>query len=801
MPIFPIEEQVLGIYQNVNLCGGKIEVDFGVIQIGDENRDAHVLVEHKGVLTTGNAYDLGQIIVNNNSTITIGNGGLLHLYRKGQLVLNDNSKLIIESGGTLLIEEEGLLNLLASSQLEIKNGSFICINDFATNVDLHGRGIGAIDLEPHTPGINPALNITTTNNCSAIDGLFFYDYQVSLVNTKVPVCADPSYEFSVQTQGPAIPQDAQVCWFLPDTWIGNDPNCAFYSTRMSGTTNNYQLGDMTGGEVKVMIKSPLGFQQLETTVDQLQDPIITSPTNADVFICRPNDVDDDGNPIIKTIEINAFGGADPYTFQWENTGSLNFTTTEDGYQHVATLATSQPTRQPQEIQMRATDQNGCVSDPLKFTVFPSGNSWYFSQLSRKEYFQKGLFGSESRNNIVTDEATNIYFTGSDGTIYYYYWDLPAGEPEDSPFGLWKIASTGIINSQGALGLYEDANTVYFYYKATDNCVRTFTLDKATQSFSSHSVYANCPTNVKDIIHVTEEHHVYYQNMYDQLVRLLPDGNNYIYSTSFPVHGFNMVSKNGRIYYKSYQNVGVMDENLGLTGIQSTIAAEVANHSYLAINENEEVFYTTYDNTIKYVYRQADGTYHPQTAIPYQNNVNSEYSGSNGQLTINPISGVLYYIGWNSVVYQLYKDNNDEWLSANISVGGVGDTKQGAILYDSPHLLYFGGENHVYNSFYYPNNGCSAIIEKKGIGEGGLSVYPNPASEELFVSFNADEEDEISIQLFDVLGNLAVSEVEVLTSSGNYQISMSLHGINTGTYICRVLINEKEVAYKQVAVVH
>lgn len=78
----------------------------------------------------------------------------------------------------------------------------------------------------------------------------------------------------------------------------------------------------------------------------------------------------------------------------------------------------------------------------------------------------------------------------------------------------------------------------------------------------------------------------------------------------------------------------------------------------------------------------------------------------------------------------------------------------------------------------------------------VSVYPNPTSTDLHVRFNLPKEDEISIALYDLQGQLILEKNMGNKISGEHQETLDLKDLPQGTYVCRITGKQNSIT-KQV----
>jgi hypothetical protein len=79
---------------------------------------------------------------------------------------------------------------------------------------------------------------------------------------------------------------------------------------------------------------------------------------------------------------------------------------------------------------------------------------------------------------------------------------------------------------------------------------------------------------------------------------------------------------------------------------------------------------------------------------------------------------------------------------------------------------------------------------------GCQVYPNPTSTELHVRFNLPNEDEVSIALYDLQGNLILEKKMGNKIAGEHQEKLDLKDLPQGTYFCRIIGKQSSIT-KQV----
>ena len=67
----------------------------------------------------------------------------------------------------------------------------------------------------------------------------------------------------------------------------------------------------------------------------------------------------------------------------------------------------------------------------------------------------------------------------------------------------------------------------------------------------------------------------------------------------------------------------------------------------------------------------------------------------------------------------------------------------------------------------------------------LSVFPNPASTNMNVSFNLPKADEMSITLYDLQGKVVLEKKLGTKAMGEYQEVLNISALPNGIYVCRI----------------
>jgi plastocyanin len=136
-------------------------------------------------------------------------------------------------------------------------------------------------------------------------------------------------------------------------------------------------------------------------------------------------------------------------------------------------------------------------------------------------------------------------------------------------------------------------------------------------------------------------------------------------------------------------------------------------------------------------------------------------------------------------------------TTTLSSGWGVKTSNFTVSISSPGTIYYVCQNHVGSGMK-----GTITVNSTGVKENtnilqGFSLFPNPAQSDIKVGFSLGTTTEVSVKLFNLLGQ----EISVLSpsapfSQGNYNLSFALPlYINNGTYFVAITANEKTVIKK------
>jgi hypothetical protein len=88
-------------------------------------------------------------------------------------------------------------------------------------------------------------------------------------------------------------------------------------------------------------------------------------------------------------------------------------------------------------------------------------------------------------------------------------------------------------------------------------------------------------------------------------------------------------------------------------------------------------------------------------------------------------------------------------------------------------------------------GTGTGIKVLNADDNGISIFPNPVKDRMFVSYNVAETENVTIDLYNLNGQIVQSLLNERNSSGNHNETLNLNNnINKGLYIVRVNMGEK-----------
>ena len=102
-----------------------------------------------------------------------------------------------------------------------------------------------------------------------------------------------------------------------------------------------------------------------------------------------------------------------------------------------------------------------------------------------------------------------------------------------------------------------------------------------------------------------------------------------------------------------------------------------------------------------------------------------------------------------------------------------------------------GVVHVITAVLTP----STSIREVSIDEAEFSVYPNPASEFVNVSYKLLNESEVSLEMYDMLGQRVRIQDEGFLYEGTYNVEFPVNELESGMYLLIINTGDSQIANK------
>jgi len=100
--------------------------------------------------------------------------------------------------------------------------------------------------------------------------------------------------------------------------------------------------------------------------------------------------------------------------------------------------------------------------------------------------------------------------------------------------------------------------------------------------------------------------------------------------------------------------------------------------------------------------------------------------------------------------------------------------------------YTAGSNIITQGFQQPDYDYVTIIEENDTENLNISVYPNPANENLFIEYSTENETDVLIELTDLLGRRVLPAIQLTSSKAKNRYALDLNGLTNNMYLLRVI---------------
>lgn len=148
-------------------------------------------------------------------------------------------------------------------------------------------------------------------------------------------------------------------------------------------------------------------------------------------------------------------------------------------------------------------------------------------------------------------------------------------------------------------------------------------------------------------------------------------------------------------------------------------------------------------------------------------------------------------GFGNVPVFAIKQQNVSWGTVSYPIGDSYIHFPGANNYGAMYIGTFGGGVYVSKDFvgFEEIDGPIAV-------EGSIEIYPNPANEQIHISYTARTNSNVIVDIYDLSGKLVLQR-QFESHIGNANITLDLHNLQNGSYIVRLQDGQKQYQSKLV----
>ncbi|MCU0416271.1 MAG: T9SS type A sorting domain-containing protein [Cytophagaceae bacterium] len=443
----------------------------------------------------------------------------------------------------------------------------------------------------------------------------------------------------------------------------------------------------------------------------------------------------------------------------------------------------------QEIGVSATNQFGCMS--FTKTFMRSTPGWQYGVLrsfSDPQYKWNSGLAYDASNN-------HLYYTANNNKYYRVAFNNSSQ--------IWEyeevIASNATsLDITGSVYVKNGATERIYFISEYSNNTRLAYIEKTSNTL----IWNYNPTSLIN----NDQNRIKYNNGYI-----------YTYSsTNREINRFDITTQ----VYTSIPNTRLNYSQSSFTVEEDVIAYADESNNIVALNTNTLQQYiinipnnkksvswnstiSVYNRNIYYVNNGKIVILKRDASNVYSSFEEISYSNMEGNFTINKQTGTIYAKNYNgNSIYQVFYLNNN-WHMVEIKpYAGNGSTAVTRnMLYANGHVYYLSNANVIANSFYIPpcypsqlrqigEDTGDPINDPLSKNEGNsitLSIYPNPASYKINLSYTNTLESDIGIRILDIYGKEVYNNVTYQYKGSIYQ-EILIDNLTSGLYIVELLQN-------------
>lgn len=412
----------------------------------------------------------------------------------------------------------------------------------------------------------------------------------------------------------------------------------------------------------------------------------------------------------------------------------------------------------------------CASNNKIYNYHWTNNQWHLGTISNNSYTRKVA------GDLVVGENNHIFYRGKNSRIQTHYWNGASWS-----HGFVDSSSGSARKISDACGALVVGKWNHLFYKGTDGRMHTYYWSGSSWSHGYLPLSSN-NWKVDGHIAVTEDNQIFYRGVDGKMQTYYWSdnddqwhhgylGNQQVSSACgsiVVIDGVNVVFRAAddwlRIYYKT-GNGGPTD--YGLAPITDwTNGKKVAGT--IGSSGDAQIFYRGIDGKMRTYYWTNNGFVHDWIETSWQ--APSQHSvKSNGAIAVG-IGNQIFYKGSDNKMHTYFYD-------------------------DTGFNRFYAGDNYgmdkVVLSPTIPVNTFKHTVDDVIDSQ----IYPNPARDEVTLDFNLSTSQNVSIKLFDTLGQEAITITETNLDAGNHSQIVDISTLNNGIYFCIIESEEGRVVKK------